>query len=579
MVARSPVGKGPRAEAFNGHGKGRGGGGGGGGGGSNGPANGTHPYRLSQQQANGSLGLPPIRGLSNIGKSFYLNACLQSLLATEAVRVHFAQPPKHAADAAPSGGGGNGEKRATNASQGGASGQTAGSPTKGKQPSASGVSGGGNGGNGGNGGGGGGNGAGNGAVAEGSLTMALRLFVYEMHSQGAAEEPIKPTSLLEAVSSRHERYASRTEQDSHEVLRQLLEGIRSEEVSRIKGEAAAAKRAEAVKNGASPWAKPQSFADQKIRTPMEPDPRTLVDEVFSGELRSTIVCCTCGSVSCAHEPFLDLSLPLPRRGQFPLLVSPEGVDGGPKGSSGGGEGGGGGEACSGGSEGGCGARVAFGEEDGQAGVLADAVCARLSAELVTARHSQLRLLSCLSAFCAVETLRGEDAYVCEACAKRAKEQLATAAAAAAAPSTAPVPKGQPAIKWLQVAKLPRVLTLHLKRFRHSADRIDKLDEHVPFPLVLDFSPFACARGEPVKHYTQLPPTATAPMGESQLRLYAVVEHQGTFEGGHYVAYANITGAWYRMSDSVITHVSEATVLEARAFMLFYEMVTSQESEA
>ena len=52
----------------------------------------------------------------------------------------------------------------------------------------------------------------------------------------------------------------------------------------------------------------------------------------------------------------------------------------------------------------------------------------------------------------------------------------------------------------------------------------------------------------------------------------MVEHQGTFEGGHYVAYVNITGAWYRMSYSVITHVSEGAVLEARAFMLFYEMI-------
>ena len=124
--------------------------------------------------------------------------------------------------------------------------------------------------------------------------------------------------LLTAVSSRHSRYASRTEQDSHEVLRQLLEGIRSEEVSRIRGEAAAAQRADAVKQGRTPWGLPTAAPAE--RRPPAPEPRTLVDDVFSGELRSTIVCCTCGSVSCAHEPFLDLSLPMPRRGQYPLTL-------------------------------------------------------------------------------------------------------------------------------------------------------------------------------------------------------------------------------------------------------------------
>ena len=54
----------------------------------------------------------------------------------------------------------------------------------------------------------------------------------------------------------------------------------------------------------------------------------------------------------------------------------------------------------------------------------------------------------------------------------------------------------------------------------------------------------------------------------------MVEHQGTFVGGHYVAFVKIGGAWYRMNDSVVTQVSEATVLEAKAFMLFYQQTPS-----
>lgn len=46
------------------------------------------------------------------------------------------------------------------------------------------------------------------------------------------------------------------------------------------------------------------------KPPAEPD--TLVDDVFRGKLRSTVVCLTCKAISASHEPFLDLSLHLPR---------------------------------------------------------------------------------------------------------------------------------------------------------------------------------------------------------------------------------------------------------------------------
>ena len=55
-----------------------------------------------------------------------------------------------------------------------------------------------------------------------------------------------------------------------------------------------------------------------------------------------------------------------------------------------------------------------------------------------------------------------------------------------------------------------------------------------------------------------------------MQLYAVVEHIGTFASGHYVAYVRLSDRWYRMNDSVVTAVSEAQVLRAQAFMLFYE---------
>ena len=239
-------------------------------------------------------------------------------------------------------------------------------------------------------------------VSEGELTAAVRAFIVDVHSSGSAEEPIKPVRLLQAVSARHAQYGHRAEQDSHEVLRQLLEGLRAEEVSRLRGEVQVAKQAEAARSGKTPWAKVASVESQERAKPT-PDPATVVDDIFSGELRSTVVCCTCGHVSCSHEPFLDLSLPLPLQGQFPLTgaAAQQGGDAGPAGAGGSADGS---HAGNGASEGGgfCSA------EELKVGLTAEAL-AKLPSQL-TSVHSQLRLSACLQAFCAPETLRGEDAY-------------------------------------------------------------------------------------------------------------------------------------------------------------------------
>jgi ubiquitin carboxyl-terminal hydrolase 22/27/51 len=45
--------------------------------------------------------------------------------------------------------------------------------------------------------------------------------------------------------------------------------------------------------------------------------------------------------------------------------------------------------------------------------------------------------------------------------------------------------------------------------------------------------------------------------------------QGDISGGHYVAYVRSCGAWFCCDDAWVTLVSEAEVLAAQAYMLFY----------
>eukprot|EP00850_Spirogloea_muscicola_P004825 SM000021S06458 [mRNA] locus=s21:474494:479944:- [translate_table: standard] len=198
-----------------------------------------------------------------------------------------------------------------------------------------------------------------------------------LREQGPLAAPAyNPRSLFGVLCSKVPRFRGFQQQDSHELLRCLLDALQTEELqiqrrcpeaapaegsesrqrSRGQPEADPAQRAlatgEASKEGTGcdsrpadsrgaaeceeeelefevelascngdsvhvehiagppvapnrkPCGKKQGSADQSIA-------KTLVDELFGGQLSSTVICCTCRHHSVVHEPFLDLSLPIP----------------------------------------------------------------------------------------------------------------------------------------------------------------------------------------------------------------------------------------------------------------------------
>ena len=80
-------------------------------------------------------------------------------------------------------------------------------------------------------------------------------------------------------------------------------------------------------------------------------------------------------------------------------------------------------------------------------------------------------------------------------------------------------------------------------------------------------------------WEELDPRLGAPR---RFELFGVVEHSGTYKDGHYVAYVRSAGAdgasphshsqWNLFSDTKVTPASEAAVLSAQAFLLFYKQV-------
>jgi ubiquitin C-terminal hydrolase len=73
-----------------------------------------------------------------------------------------------------------------------------------------------------------------------------------------------------------------------------------------------------------------------------------------------------------------------------------------------------------------------------------------------------------------------------------------------------------------------------------------------------------------------------PFGEdqtfsSEYETFAVIEHHGSLQGGHYTMYAKQTDKWQEYDDSSITEVAPDRVVSADSYILFLLPKTEKES--
>ena len=143
-----------------------------------------------------------------------------------------------------------------------------------------------------------------------------------------------------------------------------------------------------------------------------------------------------------------------------------------------------------------------------------------------------------------------------------------------------------AVKQASFTELPPVLCFHMKRFQQTPTALVKLDQHVACPTSgLDMAPYmqrvASERLRKAEALQGSPPLLLE-RGEgadaggedkrassSKYDLFAMVEHIGTMDTGHYIAFVRRRGQWYRADDQLISAVPESHVFERRGYMLFY----------
>ncbi|KAF9434598.1 hypothetical protein BGZ76_007749 [Entomortierella beljakovae] len=149
--------------------------------------------------------------------------------------------------------------------------------------------------------------------------------------------------------------------------------------------------------------------------------------------------------------------------------------------------------------------------------------------------------------------------------------------------------GQEATKQLSMKVIPPVLSFQLKRFEHSMGA-SKIETKIRFPAQLDMTQYTTSarklkksrlaaqqklngtgseNGSPGSLGSSSLNSSLEPIPTYVYNLFAVINHQGKMDTGHYTAYAKHRGEWFSLDDHKVSLASQKDVLDSKAYMLFY----------
>ncbi|XP_065920940.1 ubiquitin carboxyl-terminal hydrolase 45-like isoform X2 [Dysidea avara] len=338
----------------------------------------------------------------------------------------------------------------------------------------------------------------------GPVTNALNRFLKEMD---ASNKVVNPAPLLNSLANKHKRYRLFDQQDSHEVFRCLLDAVKMEEIKRLKKSI----------DGATTDSRYVSLIKKH---------KTVVDDVFGGCLCSTIICRECLTPIQLLESFFDVSLSInkPKR---PFL----------------------------------GSKKSEVEDPHKIRAFLQKRNLLHHLEGFKQDYSHHSLEAYLGHFTTLEVLDDDNKFICEACtaSNKANNVLKTSSR-----SSLDGLALCPVSKLLLIHDLPKVLVLHLKRFKLGIV-VTKNNQHVQFPFELNIAPFCTNHCQKYLDSNQ----------RILYSLYGVVVHHGTLHGGHYTAFVKAAALhdtkWFYVSDSYFRSASTEEVQSSNAYMLFYKM--------
>ncbi|XP_028258050.1 putative ubiquitin carboxyl-terminal hydrolase 50 [Parambassis ranga] len=153
---------------------------------------------------------------------------------------------------------------------------------------------------------------------------------------------------------------------------------------------------------------------------------------------------------------------------------------------------------------------------------------------IPAGITKCSIQDCLSLFFEQTILTGGEQMLCSVCGLRRETAVLTC-----------------------LDKPPEILMLHLKRFGCKGKNQVKLRTNVAFSMKLDLTPFLSSSARNTSY--------------SSYHLYAVVNHTGHLNMGHYTALCHSapTRIWHCFDDSIVKEVQDSLVQSPNAYMLLY----------
>lgn len=396
-------------------------------------------------------------------------------------------------------------------------------------------------------------------------------------SDAKAESPfLVPQRVFEIIWRNADHLATYAQHDAHEFLIAALNVLNthcrrssSNAPSPVKPKLlTTSRKRQLASDPASPVANVRGGVDGTFGDKVDPTAQStsIVKTLFSGTLQSDVICRVCGNWSPTLEKFYDVSLdvdkmPRPQQPTRRSRASSPAVG-----------------AVAESLNASRNSRGSKSEERKAGGKPAAFVdpAKQPGGDMQGANT----LFECLSRFTEPEMLGASSKMFCRACGKR-----------------------EEAMKQMSIRSLPSIVSFHFKRFEQSFARIRrsemvKIDTPVEFPVDgLDLSPFqtsavlrkrkmvpssgakGSADGTETAQVT-VPPYTSIPTSKSILRptsdalydLFAVVNHNGTIDSGHYTTLVRRNGDWYKCDDDKVHKVAPITsksLQSKEAYLVFY----------
>ncbi|CAK8563484.1 unnamed protein product [Lathyrus sativus] len=232
----------------------------------------------------------------------------------------------------------------------------------------------------------------------------------------------------------------------------------------------------------------------------------IAHRVFSGILRSDVMCMACGFTSTTYDPCIDISLDL---------------------------------------------------EPNQGGSTKMAAAASSHSGIGEADSSQNRgistLVGCLDRFTRAEKLGSNQKFFCQQC--QVKQETLKQMSI----------RKLPLVSCFHIKRFEHSSTRKMSR---KVDRYLQFPFSLDMSPYLSSSILRRRFGNRIFPFDGDEPEASNDLC-SEFELFAVVTHSGKLDAGHYVTYLRLSNQWYKCDDSWVTQVDENIVRAAQGYMMFY----------